>query len=321
MDFKRQLVSAAFLLSFCTTAPAAEPPAVRFHSVVSADGVVLNVADSGPAGAPAVIFLHGIGQSTMSWRKQLEGPLAGQLRLVALDLRGHGDSGKPSDTAAYREACRWANDVRAVQDSLGLSRPVLVAWSFGGLVAMHYVRCAGVESLAGLVLVSTSAGRLVTVPASAPSDGARVAGVAARDMSSPDLRNNIRGAKAFAPLMVADSADKDWEEETVAALLRLPAYVRRSLAGDLTGPDGAKISTNEDLAGRLSLPLLVIVGNRDALSDGAALAGAYRARFPAARVVEYPTSGHSPFAEDAARFDADLLSFVSATRGVPPAAD
>ncbi len=47
------------------------------------------------------------------------------------------------------------------------------------------------------------------------------------------------------------------------------------------------------------------------LSDGHALAETYRARFPKARVAEYPESGHSPFAEAAERFNADLEAFVS----------
>ena len=292
---------------------------IRFHSIVAPDGVTLNVAESGPQDAPPVLLLHGIGQSGLSFRKQLEGPLAQQLRLVAPDLRGHGDSGKPADPPAYREAKRWADDVRAVQDALGLVRPVLVAWSFGGLVAMHYLRCLGSSGISGLVLVATAGGRLVAAPpAASPSEGVRLAGLAARDMASQDLRANIKGAKAFAALMYATPPDEAWEEETVAALLRLPAYVRRALAGDMIGPDGGKIASNEDLAVKVTLPLMVMVGRRDSLSDGAALAGAYRARFPGAAVLEYNT-GHSPFAEDPARFDADLLSFVSAARGGTPA--
>ncbi len=307
-------------MSSLANAQGPEAPALRFHSIVAPDGVVLNVADSGPLDAPPVILLHGIGQSGMSWRKQLEGPLAQRLRVIAPDLRGHGDSGKPTDPAAYREACRWAEDMRAIQSALNLARPVLVAWSFGGLVAMHYVRCVGTESLSGIVLVATAGGRLVTTPAAAPSEGVRRAGAAARDMSSQDLRNNLRGARSFAGLMYARAPDAAWEEETVGALLRFPAYARRAMAGDTTGPDGSKLSGNEDLAARITVPLMVVVGTRDALSDGATLAATYRARFPGATVLEYDT-GHSPFAEDPTRFDADLLSFVNASRGGPPTGD
>jgi pimeloyl-ACP methyl ester carboxylesterase len=140
-------------------------------------------------------------------------------------------------------------------------------------------------------------------------------------MSLPDLRVNLAGAKTFAKLLTASAPDAAWEEETVAALMRLPAYVRRAMGGEQFGPNGERITTNEDLIPRLTLPMLVVTGAKDALSNGEALAAAYRARFPAARVLTYPESGHSPFAEVPERFNADLESFVNATRTAPRAAD
>ena len=62
---------------------------------------------------------------------------------------------------------------------------------------------------------------------------------------------------------------------------------------------------------------MVVTGGRDALSDGAALADAYRGRYPAARVHVYVDSGHSPFAEEPRRFDVDLAAFISAISDQP----
>jgi non-heme chloroperoxidase len=320
----RPILFVALLVSSLPVARAAPGTAVvadaglRYTSVASTDGVVLSVAEAGPRNAPAVLFLHGIGQSLTSWRRQLESPLAQRLRLVAMDLRGHGDSGKPSTPEAYQRACQWADDVRAVREALGLERPVLVAWSFGGLVAMNYVRCEGAQSLAGLALVATAGGRLVASTPAGPSP----AGSASRDMTAPDLRLNLAGARTFARLMTATPPDAAWEDETVAALLKLPAYVRRAMGSAQVGPTGKPITTNEDLVARLALPLLIVTGAKDALSDGTALAASYRVRFPDARVLTYAESGHSPFAEAAERFNADLESFVvNATRTASPAAD
>ena len=302
------LLCAFTLLASCITAHADEP--LRFHSVKAPDGVVLNVADAGPKDAQALVFVHGIGQSWLSWRRQLEGPLAGRFRMVALDLRGHGDSTKPDDPVSYREACRWADDIQAVMQSLGISKPILVGWSFGGLITMHFVRCKGADDLRGLVLVATTAGQLVSPQGAGPSEGARLAGAAAREMSAPDLRRNLAGAQQFAALMTASAPDEAWQAETVAALLRLPAYVRRALAGEVTGPGGTRLTSNADLVPRLDLPLLVITGVKDPLSDGRILAQAYVSSFPAARVVVYADSGHSPFAEESSRFDAELEEFL-----------
>lgn len=317
MNAIRRILLIALLTSSLPAVHATDGAGLRYTSVTSTDGVVLSVAEAGPRDAPAVLFLHGIGQSLTSWRRQFESPLAQRLRLVAMDLRGHGDSGKPSAPEAYRRACQWADDIRVVREALGLERPVLVAWSFGGLVAMNYVRCDGAQSLAGLALIATAGGRLVP---STPA-GATPAASASLDMAAPDLRLNLAGARTFARLMTATPPDAAWEDETVAALLKLPAYVRRAMGSEQVGPTGARITTNEELASRLTLPLLIVTGAEDALSDGTALAAAYRARFPAARVLTYPKSGHSPFAEAADRFNADLESFVNATRTAPPAAD
>jgi non-heme chloroperoxidase len=305
--------------------PPAETQAWRYHAVTSSDGLVLNVAEAGPRDAPPVLLLHGIGQSHVSWRRQLDGSLPQRLRLIAPDLRAHGDSGKPADPNAYRNVCRWADDVRAVITALQLERPVVVAWSFGGLVTMHYVRCTGVEPFAGFAFVASAGGRLVTSrPASVPgaaerttaAGGARSVTTATQDMTGPDLRVNLRGARAFARLMTATPPDAEWEAETIAALMRLPAYARRAMAGPQLGPDGRQIESNADLAERLvDMPMLVIQGGRDALSDGAALAEAYRARFPRAQIVIYERSGHSPFAEEPERFAGDLERFVVEARG------
>jgi pimeloyl-ACP methyl ester carboxylesterase len=136
-------------------------------------------------------------------------------------------------------------------------------------------------------------------------------------MVDTDFRRNLQGARDFAGLMTATPPDPAWYDETVAALLRLPAYVRRGLTGELVGRDGKPISTNADLAETIKLPLMVVTGERDALSDGNALAQAYRSRYPAARVQVYADSGHSPFAEEPRRFDADLAAFISAISDQP----
>ena len=95
----------SLLLSSLPAGQAAESSTIRYTSVTSTDGVVLSVGETGTRDAPAVLFLHGIGQSQTSWRRQLESPLALRLRLAAMDLRGHGDSGKPSAPEAYLRTC------------------------------------------------------------------------------------------------------------------------------------------------------------------------------------------------------------------------
>ena len=53
--------------------------------------------------------------------------------MVALDLRGHGASGKPWTADAYTSA-DWGDDIAHVMAEKNLEKPVLVGWSMGGSV-------------------------------------------------------------------------------------------------------------------------------------------------------------------------------------------
>jgi pimeloyl-ACP methyl ester carboxylesterase len=59
--------------------------------------VRLHVVETGnPRGRP-ILFVHGNSQSWLTWRRQIASDLANDYRLVALDLRGHGQSDKPRE--------------------------------------------------------------------------------------------------------------------------------------------------------------------------------------------------------------------------------
>jgi non-heme chloroperoxidase len=88
--------------------------APRFSYVPGAHGVPLSVAETGHPDALGVLFIHGLGQSHLSFSAQLESPLAERFHLVAFDLRGHGNSGKPWEASAYSESRAWADDVAAM---------------------------------------------------------------------------------------------------------------------------------------------------------------------------------------------------------------
>ena len=61
-------------------------------------------------------------------------------RIVTFDLRGHGLSEKPLGPEHYASGKLWADDLAAVIEQIGLERPTLVAWSYGGYVVADYLR-------------------------------------------------------------------------------------------------------------------------------------------------------------------------------------
>lgn len=59
--------------------------------------MALFVEETGNPGGRPVLFLHGLSQCRLAWDRQLRSGLGRDLRLVAVDLRGHGLSEKPGD--------------------------------------------------------------------------------------------------------------------------------------------------------------------------------------------------------------------------------
>jgi pimeloyl-ACP methyl ester carboxylesterase len=85
-------------------------------------------------GAPLLLH-HGFSGSLKVWRRSgYVDALKGRFRLILIDARGHGQSDKPHDPAAY-ELERQASDVMAVLDHLSLERAHYWGYSMGGRIA------------------------------------------------------------------------------------------------------------------------------------------------------------------------------------------
>src|SRR5579872_1024084 len=121
--------------------------------VIGGGGVALHVLDEGNPEGPPILFIHGYCQSTFAWRKQFAGDLGRDFRLIAFDLRGHGESDKPADAAAYTDSKFWADDVAAVIDALALQNVTLAGWSYGGYVIADYLRFYGAGRVRAVAFV------------------------------------------------------------------------------------------------------------------------------------------------------------------------
>src|ERR1044071_2711500 len=93
----------------------------------------MSYVDEG-AGEATVVLLHGNPTSSHIWREVVP-LLAGRARVVAPDLIGMGDSGKPR--IAYSFAGRAAY-LEALLDALGVAEPVLVGYDWGGSLALDW---------------------------------------------------------------------------------------------------------------------------------------------------------------------------------------
>jgi non-heme chloroperoxidase len=293
------------VLAFSAGLPAQEP-AYEFTTVAGTGGVPLNVVTVGNRAGRSIVFAHGIGQSYLAFENQLRSSLQKDFQLVAFDLRGHGNSGKPWTQEAYSERAVWAGDLDRVVRALGLRRPVLVGWSYGTLVVLDYVRMHGTDNVSGIVLTGSYGGLArPDVQRSPPPPDPEFIRLR-DDMASADLDRKWTAAHEMARYLTARPMPADWIERAAAVSLLLPQSAR---AGMYLHP-----FDNADLVPSLkSMPMLLVIGGQDASAqetDGLQLIK----RLPRARLAMYPAEGHSVFIESPEKFNRELRDFAMSFR-------
>jgi len=174
------------------------------------DGVTLAYEEIGE-GDPPLVFVHGVACHRGFWASQVQ-HFAGRHRVLAVDLRGHGESEAPEQS--YPMA-GFADDVAWLCAQLEIRRPVVVGHSLGGLVALEL---AHPEHSAAIVLVDS-----VLLPAGDRGPQIRQLVSALR---TPDAERVLRAyfASFFGPY--DDPARKAW---ILDQAVRTSAYVTSSV--------------------------------------------------------------------------------------------
>lgn len=271
---------------------------MRSIAVKSPDGMTIAAYEGGNPAGPAILFIHGLMQCHLAWRRQFDDPaLAGAFRLIAIDLRGHGASDKPLGKEHYRADKLWADDIAAVIEQTDLRRPVLVGWSFAGRVITDYLRVHGQADIAGFDFVG----------ASTKSDSALlgpaiklVAGALADDLAAC-----IEGTRAFLRACFERQPTPEEFEFMLAYNMVVPAQVRAAVVDRVANPG--------DMLARLTCPVLVSHGSKDPFMLPA-MAQFTASQVKGARLSLYDGIGHSPFYEDAPRFNRELAEFTRAAQ-------
>jgi pimeloyl-ACP methyl ester carboxylesterase len=107
------------------------------HTTIAVDGAALHVVRAGTGPIP-IILLHGWPEFWLTWKPVMT-RLADRHALIAPDLRGFGDSSKPTGPWG---ADAHANDVLALLDALGIARVGIVGHDVGGAVMQALARKA-----------------------------------------------------------------------------------------------------------------------------------------------------------------------------------
>jgi pimeloyl-ACP methyl ester carboxylesterase len=117
--------------------------------MVAVEDTALAVTDTGGPGRP-VVYLNGAYAGQRHWRPVIA-ELGSDYRHITFDERARGKSKRSADYSF--EAC--VRDVDAVLEARGVDRPLLVGWSYGGVLAWHWAdrnpdRVAGVVTVDAL---------------------------------------------------------------------------------------------------------------------------------------------------------------------------
>ena len=108
--------------------------------------------DEAGSGPDIALCLHGFPEDRFSWRHQLPVLAEAGWHAVAPDMRGYGETSRPSGRAAYRMA-HLIDDAAALFDAFGARRRLLVAHDWGALIAWSFA-IARTRPLDGLVIMN-----------------------------------------------------------------------------------------------------------------------------------------------------------------------
>ncbi len=243
------------------------------------DGVEIVFLDEGE-GFPTLL-IHGFASDhrvnwvSTSWVRDL---LAAGRRVIAFDNRGHGESGKPHDPAAYRFAI-MTEDVRRLLDHLGVEKADVIGYSMGARIAATLV-LAHPERVRSAVFGGLG-DAMVKGETFAPVEPL----VAALRATSLEEVTDPRGRTYR---IFADQTGSD-REALVACLI------------------GARDRLTAADVHRISVPVLVAVGSED---EGAGSAVGLAALIPGAEAFEIPGRDHMKAVGDKAH-KAAVLEFLA----------
>jgi reactive intermediate/imine deaminase len=240
-----------------------------------------------------VVLCHGAGGNHVAWYLQVP-EFARSYRVVTWDQRGFG---RTSNRAGQATPASAVADLVALLDHLGLARAHVIGQSMGGWAALG-LALALPQRVHSLVLADTLGG--IWTPRAVQEFEALVE-------RSGGLRADAlplgRHPAIDASLLERDPAHAFLYQELQSLNDPPPADVALHLRATAHPPEAL---------GRLALPVLFVVGDRDPIFPPAVIRDA-AAQIPGARVVEIPGSGHSPYFEKPREWNDAVLAFLRAS--------
>jgi proline iminopeptidase len=254
---------------------------------------------------PTVLLLHGGPGGDHSTFKPAFAPLADIAQLVYLDHRGNGRSAR--DDPSGWNLPQWGDDVRAFCAALGIEKPIVLGYSFGGMVAQSYAT-RHPDHPGKLIFYSTSPhiDRAEIYDVFERLGGKRARAVAEARWTTPGPASMAAYREVCSPLYNRRGIK---DPDAPGRVLRNDA-----VALHFAGPDreSAGMDFRAGLA-RIQCPTLVMAGEDDPItpiSRSELLAACLPPQL--VRFVRVPNAGHGVHNDDPAHALAVLRDFIAA---------
>jgi non-heme chloroperoxidase len=291
-------LTAAAVVGAGAPAAAAQHSSTDGGRIPVAPGVEVNVSDLNGGHRGTVVFVPGWPLASTTFEYNYLFLADHGYRAIGLDLRGFGRSDAPYGPYTYDV---WASDILKVLEALSLRDVTLVGHSMGGAVALRHAARFG-SRVGKLVLAEASAPRYVYGPQSADL-AAGLAGLISGYATDRTATVRALTANFFSTHtdITTDPFLQFFERQCIdqASLQASRAGLIALRDTDLTG-DMAKVK----------VPTRVFHAINDKivpLDHGQALATGIRR----ARLITFATAGHAVYVDEADRFNAELLKFIS----------
>src|SRR5262245_22940586 len=258
------------------------------HEVNLSTGVQLKYHDVGPQNGKPIIFIHGPGSSSRDW--YLVGPeLLDSYRVLAMDLRGHGESQHPECCFTIED---YERDVIAFMDALKIDSATIVGHSMGSFIAER-IALDFPERVQKLILISASD------KATGNDKYDRLYGAAqtSRGLSDPAVLDKWNKTATVMPIPDVMTTKSNNERAATA-----PDVWKGDLKSILAEDNSARLSG-------IKAPTLILWGDQDHVF-GKEDQDRLRAEIPNAQFKSYPGAGHTVQWEMPKEVAADIRSFV-----------
>ena len=230
----------------------ASSPNSAYSHFIDIDGVRIHYQEKG-TGTPLVL-IHGYGSSTYSWKDVFE-PLSQNFRVIAIDLKGFGFSGKSDGDYTRRTQ---ATLLLRFLENLKIEKAWLCGNSMGGEVALN-AALLNPERVAGLILVDSS--------------GVKVAGMSLiipKYLLVPVVGRVLTALALTSNKLVRQNLENSFYDRTKVTDERIANYYRPLQTRDgqraaLRARTQAGLFPVESELSKIAVPALIIWGAQDAL--------------------------------------------------------